>query len=113
MASISGLALARAFFQDAVKGILARHFPRLRYAAAPLGEGSEVLGLDDAVSRDHHWGPRLLVFLEKADYPAVAESAREILANELPLEFIGFPTNWTEPTDSHRSARREASWRRR
>ncbi len=101
MASISGLALARAFFHDAVEGILARHFPRLRYAAALLGEGSEVLGLDDAVSRDHHWGPRLLVFLEKADYLAVAESARAILANELPLEFMGYPTNWTEPNDHH------------
>jgi hypothetical protein len=101
MASISGLALARAFFHDAVKGILERHFPRSRYAAALLGDGSEVLGLDDAVSRDHHWGPRLLVFLEEADYPAVAEGARAILSNELPLEFMGYPTNWTEPDEHH------------
>ncbi|MBN2152622.1 MAG: DUF4037 domain-containing protein [Candidatus Lokiarchaeota archaeon] len=101
MASISGLALSRAFFFDAVKGILTRHFPGLKYAAALLGDGSEVLGLDDDISRDHHWGPRLQVFLEKSEHAAASGRARAILASELPLEFMGYPTNWTEPNDHH------------
>jgi hypothetical protein len=97
MVTISGLALSRAFFHDIVKGILARHFPRLEYAAALLGDGSEVLGLDDEVSKDHHWGPRLLIFLSEENQALVAEDAKAVLANELPLEFLGYSTNWTVP----------------
>jgi hypothetical protein len=53
---LPGAELARRFFTDAVEPLLGRALPGLRYAAARLGSGSDVLGLDDAMSRDHDWG---------------------------------------------------------
>ena len=50
-----GLALAERFFRAAVEPLLAAHFPDLRYAAARLGRGSDVMGFDTPQSRDHHW----------------------------------------------------------
>jgi hypothetical protein len=55
---LPGAELARAFHADVVAPLLARAAPRLRYAAGRLGSGSDVLGLDDAMSRDHDWGCR-------------------------------------------------------
>ncbi len=41
---VPGLTLSEAFCREAAKPILDRLFPRLRYSAALLGSGSEVLG---------------------------------------------------------------------
>ena len=43
-AFIPGLQLAEAFYDEAVRPLLDQAFPRLHYAAALLGAGSEVLG---------------------------------------------------------------------
>jgi hypothetical protein len=56
---LRGAELARMFHTEAVGPLLARKLPWLRYAAGRLGSGSDVLGLDDATSRDHDWGCRL------------------------------------------------------
>ncbi|MDN5766626.1 MAG: hypothetical protein L0H96_04740 [Humibacillus sp.] len=42
-----------------VSPIVLDRWPRMPHAAARLGSGSDVLGLDDATSRDHDWGLRL------------------------------------------------------
>jgi hypothetical protein len=42
---IKGLQLSEWLYKEAVKPILAAHFPGLTYSAALLGHGSEVLGL--------------------------------------------------------------------
>jgi hypothetical protein len=66
-----------------------------------IGPGSDVLGYDDEVSRDHEWGPRVLLFGEDlADAGAIDEA----LANELPLSVAGFPTHFG-PTDEEGTAR--------
>ena len=38
-----------------------------RLAVAVVGTGSDVLGLDDEISRDHHWGPRANVLYLRQD----------------------------------------------
>jgi hypothetical protein len=51
-----GLRLAREFYAALVRPLLEEHFPRLPYAAALLGPGSEVAGFDSQRSIDHDWG---------------------------------------------------------
>ena len=53
---IKGLELSRDFFLDIAKPILDRHYPDLEYSAGLIGYGSDVLGYDDEVSRDHKIG---------------------------------------------------------
>jgi Domain of unknown function (DUF4037) len=93
---LHGLELSRRFYLEAVRPILERHFHHLDHAAALIGPGSEVLGYDDETSRDHHWGPRLQLFLGEAD---AAEGITQALADELPVEFSGFPTNFGQPDE--------------
>ena len=64
---VSGLELAESLYVGGVRPILEADFPGLAYAAALIGPGSEVLGFDDATSTDHHWGPRLMLFLRPED----------------------------------------------
>lgn len=86
-----GLELARGLYFEAVRPILERRFPQLEHAAALLGSGSEVLGFDDETSTDHHWGPRVQLFVRDL---APAKEIQEALADELPVEFGGYPTNF-------------------
>ena len=51
-AFIPGLQLARRFFHEVVAPRLERLVPALAYGAALIGDGSEVLGCDDAISTD-------------------------------------------------------------
>ena len=70
--------------------------PEQRHAAALIGPGSEVLGSDDETSTDHHWGPRVQLFLEPADH--LGQSLSEVLAERLPHRHRGWPTSWTDST---------------
>ncbi len=91
----SGLDLAARFFEAAVAPIVDRVLgSRDGYAAALIGAGSEVLGLDTERSRDHDWGPRCQVF---PDGPLLDRSALldDTLAAELPASFAGFPTGFS------------------
>lgn len=94
---VPGLELCGRFYREVVRPILDVHFPGLSHAAALIGDGSEVLGFDDAVSTDHHWGPRLLLFLKNADHAQLADVIHQALADELPYVFLGYPTNFTDP----------------
>ncbi len=96
-AFIKGLELSRLFFREAVRPILDEDFPGLRYAAALLGTGSEVLGFDTEMSTDHGWGPRLDLFYAEEDYEQAAPAVSEALARKLPHTFRGYPTSFTEP----------------
>ena len=88
--------LSKLFYQKQVRPILSKEFPKLRYSAALIGWGSEVLGFDTAISRDHHWGPRLLLFLKEKDYPKLKEKISDALSKNLPYEFLGYSTNYSK-----------------
>jgi uncharacterized protein DUF4037 len=93
-----------AYYREVVGPLLDRELPGLRHAAARLGSGSDVLGLDDARSRDHDWGLRLTLLVDEADramLPAVAG----LLAAGLPDSFAGLPTRFAttwDPAPVHR-----------
>ena len=61
---VAGLELSRRLYTEAVRPLLAQHFPGLAHTAALIGPGSEVLGFDTERSTDHDWGPRLQLFLD-------------------------------------------------
>ncbi|MEQ8674944.1 MAG: DUF4037 domain-containing protein [Aggregatilineales bacterium] len=94
---IAGLELGRIFYTEAVKPILDADFPDLRYAAAIIGSGSEVLGFDTALSSDHHWGPRVMLFVSPADHATLKDDIHEALANRLPYHIRGYTTNFGAP----------------
>jgi hypothetical protein len=91
---ISGRELSRLYYADAVAPIIEARYPGLVLSAGLIGLGSEVLGFDDAMSRDHSWGPRLHLFLEKEDHVRLADGLWSALAYELPLDFCGYPTHF-------------------
>jgi predicted N-acetyltransferase YhbS len=86
---VPGLELAREFYADVVRPLLDDQFPRLRYAAALIGRGSEVAGFDSQRSTDHDWGPRLQLFLTGGD-SGQADAINEMLASSLPVSFRGY-----------------------
>jgi hypothetical protein len=96
---IPGLELSRILFDEAVRPLLDQEYPDLRYAAARVGPGSEVLGFDTARSADHEWGPRLDLFLTRDDAEKNASEINALLADQLPKEIRGWPTHFSESSD--------------
>lgn len=94
---IPGLKLSQLFYQECVQPVIFTTYPGLPHSAALIGSGSEVLGFDDVMSTDHHWGPRLLLFLTAEDYSDYASELKTTLANQLPYKFKGYATNFTPP----------------
>ncbi|MGD8544713.1 MAG: DUF4037 domain-containing protein, partial [Candidatus Bathyarchaeota archaeon] len=94
---IPGLRLSELFYKEVVSPILKAEFPNLKYSAGLIGPGSEVLGFDNPLSRDHHWGPRMLLFLSENDYKEKKERIWRVLSKNLPCEFMEYSTNFGEP----------------
>ena len=91
---IKGLKLSELFYKKAVKTIIESDFKGIKYSAALIGYSSEVLGYDTPLSRDHNWGPRLLLLLSESDYKKHKDHLNEVLRHKLPHEFLGYPTNF-------------------
>ncbi len=96
---IPGLQLCESFYYEVVRPALASELPSLHYAAALIGDGSDVLGLDDRQSMDHDWGPRLLLFLSESDRARYAPLVDAALRNCLPARFRGYPTRFVRAED--------------
>lgn len=94
---IPGLELGRRFYWEAVRPVLDAEFTGLAHSAALIGPGSEVLGFDTAMSADHHWGPRAMLFLAGADYDRCRETIHETFRWRLPYRFLGYPTHFAQP----------------
>ena len=96
-AHLPGVELCRSFFAGAVEPLLAEACPGLRYAAARIGPGSDVLGFDTARSVDHDWGPRLEIFCTPGDLARHGARLSALLAHRLPRRFHGWPTHFAPP----------------
>lgn len=94
---VPGLLLNERFYREAVRPILADAFPRLRYSAALIGPGSDVLGYDTARSTDHEWGPRLFLVVSTDDHAAHASAIHSVLGDRLPPRFMGYSTHFGPP----------------
>ena len=89
-----GLELAGQFYTDVVGPRLDELYPGLRYSAALLGPGSEVLGFDSERSTDHDWGPRLQLLLAAGTPSAAADLITAALDGRLPASFRGYPVRF-------------------
>lgn len=96
MTFVPGLELSRAFFAECVAPAVDELAPGLRYAAALIGEGSEVLGYDTEVSTDHDWGPRVLLFVAAEDFRAAVATIMPGLETRLPRAFKGWPVSFAD-----------------
>lgn len=89
--SISGLELSRRFWERVGKPAFEKSCPEiLEHAAIGLvGEGSECFGFDDAISRDHDWGPGFCIWLSKDEFRSFGKEVQQIYAS-LPKRFEGY-----------------------
>ncbi|MCM5552030.1 DUF4037 domain-containing protein [Pleomorphomonas sp. NRK KF1] len=89
-----GLELSRLFYREVVRPWLDEAFPSLRHDAGIFGYGSELLGLDDDMSRDHNWGPRVQLVVTGADFAAHAEAIVNGFDAVKPASFLSEPIGY-------------------
>jgi hypothetical protein len=98
---VSGAALSRKYYEELVAPAVVARWPDLPHAAGRLGSGSDVLGFDDVVSRDHDWGLRLNL-LVPADIAAQVDAHLDrILPDTFGGHAVRFATTW-DPKVRHR-----------
>jgi len=86
-----GIAIAREYYEVYGKPMLQEKFPQYidRIAAGLAGRGSDCFGYDDAVSRDHDWGPDFCLWVTEETYAQIGKQLEEAYHN-LPEEFKGY-----------------------
>lgn len=87
--SDSGLALSQRFFEASLP-VLQEHIPDILAcsAAGLVGEGSECLGVDDAISRDHDWGAAFCLWIPDERFYAERDRIEQAITL-LPQRFEG------------------------
>ena len=85
-----GLGLARQYYEKYGRPMIHEKFPEYenRIAVGLAGEGSECFGFDDALSRDHDFGPGFCMWLAKDDYKKIGKKLQKEY-DKLPKEFMG------------------------
>ena len=91
---IKGLELNKGLYTDIIKPLLEKCYPDLKYSAALLGYGSDVLGYDTETSMDHNWGPRLQLFIDSKE---LIPELNNYFRHELPFKYKNFPLNFSDP----------------
>ena len=102
MEKTSGLALCRAYYEAYGKPMIHEKFAAYedRIAAGLVGEGSDCFGYDDALSRDHDWGPGFCIW--------VSEELKEQIGEELQAAYEALPASfegWERHISSHGQSR--------
>lgn len=96
---MQGLEVCTRYFDSVGLPMLAARFPEHidRIAAGLVGDGSDCFGFDDAISRDHDWGPAFCLWLTAEDIAIIGADLQTAL-DDLPGVFAGF------------EARRSSKW---
>lgn len=96
--AIRGLELSRAYFEEYGRPLIEGKYAayRSRIAAGLVGHGSECYGFDDALSRDHDFGPGFCLWLTPEDFAEIGEQLQADY-DALPAEFQGFPARVAMP----------------
>lgn len=89
---MKGMELARLYYEHCGRKQLQARFPDLfpRMAIGLAGEGSECFGFDDALSRDHDWGPAFCIWLDEWDYNRFGREVQAVY-DSLSGELGGYP----------------------
>jgi hypothetical protein len=87
-----GIEISEKFYRELIRPVLVDRFPDLFELAAigVLGNGSETVGLDDDISRDHCWAPRVNIFLPDELCEREGENLLYELRESLPDSFEAF-----------------------
>jgi hypothetical protein len=97
MKFMPSLELSRMLYEEEIAPLMEERFPDLKYAAASLGMCSEILGLDDEISMDHEWGPRIRILLSEQDHARCSKDVMSVFRERLPARFKGFDMMWRKP----------------
>lgn len=81
---MNGMELSKKYFNDIAYPLIKEKFPKLRgrLAYGLVGEGSECYGLDDDLSKDHDFYPRLMIWMEDSDFNKYGRDIKEFLSKE-------------------------------
>lgn len=102
---MTGLELARGFYEQCGAAMLHDQFPALegRIAVGLAGSGSECFGYDDEISHDHDFEPGFCLFLPDEGLVTRAEAfALERAYAKLPKQFAGFLRSTLAPVGGQR-----------
>ncbi len=94
---MKGLELAEKYYEAYGRKMLAEQFGQIKdqTAAGLVGYGSECLGFDDDVSKDHDYGPSFCIWLPREIYQEYSTRMQEAY-DALPREFLGFAARMEE-----------------
>ncbi|NKB70484.1 MAG: DUF4037 domain-containing protein [Candidatus Latescibacteria bacterium] len=97
---MQGHQFCKALFDDIFLPVLQERFPDVlpRLSAGVIGSGSDVIGVDDELSRDHDWGPsKCRLLLPEKDLSEHGSAIAQALVAALPDEFLGIDINQLHP----------------
>lgn len=88
---MKGLELSEKYYEAYGREMIEKGFPEIaeQTAAGLVGYGSECLGFDDEISRDHDYGPSFCIWLPQEIYVQYGERMQAAY-DALPKEFMDF-----------------------